>query len=152
MFSARSACLAALALAAAIGPAAAQINVNVNIGGRRRPSLGTIGGFRPSRPSARPPLGVVTLPQPLPHHPVRPVPPIGSLRPSIYSPAYLSRFPPGRRTVLVGNVPYFYYSVLPRGAVPITWGGGRFYRSGGMWYQPHFSGGRNIFLAVPPLF
>jgi hypothetical protein len=25
-------------------------------------------------------------------------------------------------------------------------------RAGGMWYQPHFSGGRPIFLAVPPLF
>jgi hypothetical protein len=76
VFSARTTCLVALALAATTGPAAAQININVNVGRRPPavavPPIGSIHGHRPRRPWARPPVGVVTLPDRVP---VRPVPP-----------------------------------------------------------------------------
>ena len=152
MFSARIACLVALALAVAAELSPAQINVNFNIGRRPPavavPPIGWIGGHRPPRrPRSRPPLGVV-VDRPL----VRPVPPIGSLRPNIYSPAYFRQFPPGFRTILVGNTPFHYYPVLPSGARWVTHRGVGFYRAGGMWFQPHFTGGRRVFLAVPPPF
>jgi hypothetical protein len=161
VFSARTACLAALALAVAAEPAAAQLNVNVNLGRRGRTSIGTIGGFRPSvRPV--PPIGVVDWPRPpvrpVPpigdinwyRPPVRPVPPIASLRPTIYSPSYRRLFTRGYRTILVGNVAYYYHPALPLGATPVRIRGDRFYHAGGVWYQPWSSGRRQIFLVVPP--
>jgi hypothetical protein len=75
-----------------------------------------------------------------------------SLRPTIYQAAYVSRFSPGFQTILVGNVAYHYYPVLPPMATFVTVGGVGFYQAGGVWYQPYAMGGQNLFLVVPPPF
>jgi hypothetical protein len=77
--------------------------------------------------------------------------PIGSLRPTIYSPAYFRQFRPGFQPILVGNVAYYYYSVLPPGATWVMHRGTGFYRAGGMWFQPHFTGGRRYSSPCPPV-
>jgi len=160
VFSASAASLVALALAVAVGPEASQVNVNVGPRAPVRPvpPIGSIGGYRPPvRPV--PPIGSIGgshRPRPPGSRPfpppVRPVPPIGSLRPSIYSPAYFRQFPPGFRTILVGNVPFYYFPALPPGATFVPVRGVSHFVVGGMWLLPHETRGRRIFLVVPPPF
>jgi hypothetical protein len=147
----RTACFAAVAWsAAAVGPAAAQISINIG-----RPPLalpnyhyfGTVGGFRPLPPVYRPPvIGVVNPPGPL----FRPVPPVLSLRPTIYPTPYVGLLTPGYETILANNVAYYYYPTLPVGATLVQLGGTSYYQAGGVWFQPYASAGRNVFLVVPP--
>jgi hypothetical protein len=145
----RTACVAVLALAAAAGPAAAQISSN--IGRPRHPfafNVGTVGGYRPLPPVYRAPaIGVVAPPV---VRPSWPVPPVVSLRPTIYPAAYLNLFAPGYQTILAGDVAYYYYPALPPGAAFVTVGGAGYYRAGGLWYQPYWNGGQNVYLIVPP--
>jgi hypothetical protein len=97
--------------------------------------------YRPLAPS----LGVVINPFPYP-----PPAPVFSLRPTFYSPGYISQFRPGYAPILVQDTPYYFYPTLPPNAVSVVVGGVQYFQAGGVWYQPYPTAGRTIFLIVPP--
>ena len=150
MLTPRTVCLAAVALTATtVGQAAAQLTINIGRPPRLPPryNIGTVGGYRPFPPVYRPPaIGVVAPPI----SPYWPVPPVVTLRPTIYPGAYVNLFRPGYQTILAGNVAYYYYPALPPGATFVQVGGAQYYQAGGIWYQPYPFGGQNVFLIVPP--
>lgn len=152
MFPLRVFCLALAALTAGTaGRAAAQVNINIGVGGRPRwvnpyGHIGTVGWYRPPPALYRPrSLGVVVSP-PL----YQPVPPIIGLRPTIYSPTYLSLFAPGYQTIVANNVPYYFYPTLPVGATFVQVGGAPYYKAGVLWYQPLATAAGTVYLVVPP--
>ena len=153
MIPLRAFCLALAALTAGTaGRAAAQVNINIGIGGRPRwvnpySHMGTVGWYRPPPPIYRPPaLGVVVTPPPV----FQPVPPMIGLRPTIYSASYMSLFSPGYQTIVANNVPYYFYPTLPVGATFVQVGGAQYYKAGALWYQPFPSAGGTVYLIVPP--
>jgi hypothetical protein len=81
------------------------------------------------------------------------VPPFGGLAPPIgvnwpYSAAYLSLIPPGYATLMLGQQPYFYTTMLPPGCQPVLGGGGTAFVSAGVFYQPFFYQGQTVYVVV----
>jgi hypothetical protein len=111
-------------------------------------SVGTVWGYRP------PPVvfGATAVGVVNPYPVVQPVTPVISLQPTIYAPAYLNLLTPGYQTIVAQNVAYYYYPTLPPAATVAMIGGITYYQAGGVWFQPFFTGGRSLFLVVPPPF
>jgi hypothetical protein len=63
-----------------------------------------------------------------------------------YTPAFLARIPPGYPTLAIGGTNYLYTPVLPAGAQPATVGGGTYYVSNGIFYQPYFLGMQTVYV------
>jgi hypothetical protein len=68
--------------------------------------------------------------------------------PMPYTPAYLSRIPPGLPAMGFGGTNYFYTTVLPPGSRPATVGGVNYFVNNGVFYQPYFLGPQTVYVVV----
>jgi len=66
-----------------------------------------------------------------------------------YSVEYLSRFRPGYRPFVVGDVQYYGYYNMPAPYLQTMINGVTYYISNGVYYLPRVFGGQTVYLAVP---
>jgi hypothetical protein len=65
-----------------------------------------------------------------------------------YSAAYLARIPPGYPSLQIAGTNYYFTPVLPPGAQPATVGGGTYFVSNGVFYQPYFLGMQTVYVVT----
>jgi hypothetical protein len=67
-----------------------------------------------------------------------------------YSVAYLRRFRPGWRPIVIGPTQYYVYAAPPPGSSVLTLNGVSYYLSDGVYYQPYLYEGQTVYMVVPP--
>jgi hypothetical protein len=67
-----------------------------------------------------------------------------------YREEYWRRFRPGWRPLVIGDVQYYAYPVLPPGYQTVVVNGVTYYVLDGIYYQPYLYEGQTMYLAVPP--
>lgn len=68
---------------------------------------------------------------------------------SPYRDEYFRLFPPGYRTILLGDALYYIYDSLPLGCPPVLINGITYYSCGGVYYQPYLYGGQTVYMVAP---
>jgi len=67
-----------------------------------------------------------------------------------YRDDYFRRFRPGWRPIVIGDVQYYTYPVLPVGFQTVVVNGVTFYFYDGVYYQPYIYEGQTVYMVVPP--
>lgn len=162
------------------GVGAARAQLEIRIGGPRHPGASIRFGSAPRPPVVVVPQPLPVRPLPAPPLAMQPFPtaPPASIRhdyyhdrwhdrwrgpqarpgwlpPQVayrhpYSDAYLRRFSPGYRPIVLGSTQYFIYPTLPPAYQTVAVNGVTYYLAGGVFYQPYLYEGQTVFMVVPP--